>query len=171
MLDVYNGTVTFEDLSKELLDSLTKSLNVMDTKEPFTTTLPFGVTISGRYNLSDRFSLGLLSHSRIIGKQIKEALTLSANLNIGNTLSTSLSYTASNNRYDNLGLGLAFRAGVFQFYLVADKIPIMWNKIIIKDGKYPMPVNWNTIQTWFGMNLVFGNRIRKVQDKPMVLVE
>jgi len=172
MLDVFNGTKTFEELGQEMLDSLKNSFIVSDSNVPFTTYLPFGVTLGGSYNLTKSFSVGLLSYSRVIGKQIRESLTLSANVNFGNAFSTSLSYTVANHRFDNLGAGMAFRAGIFQFYMLADRIPVMWNKIII-DSKstIPLPTSWNTINLRLGMNLTFGNRIRKKDDKPMVLVE
>ena len=172
MLDVFNGTKTFEELGKEMLDSLKNSFIVTDSNVPFITYLPFGMTLGGSYNLTSRFSLGLLSYSRVIGKQMRESLTLSANVNLSNALSTSLSYTVANHRFDNLGAGLAFRAGIFQFYLLADRIPVMWNKIIVDNkSTIPLPTNWNTINLRLGMNLAFGNTIRKKDDKPMVLVE
>ncbi|HUX57737.1 MAG TPA: DUF5723 family protein [Bacteroidales bacterium] len=170
--DVINGTKTIDELGEEMLDSLKNSFTVSNTNDPFTTWLPFGVTLSGRYNLTKSFSLGLLSYSRVIGKQIRESLTLSANVNLSNALSTSITYTASNHRFDNLGAGLAFRTGIVQFYMMADRIPIMWNKILIdNNNSIPLPVSWNTINLRLGMNLVFGNRTKKKNDKPMVVVE
>jgi hypothetical protein len=154
-----------------MLDSLKNAFNVSNTKAPFTTYLPFGISLGGSYNVTKRFSVGLLSYSRIIGKQLREALTLSANLNLGNAFSTSISYTAENHRYDNLGAGVAFRAGIIQFYLLSDRIPIMWNKIKNDKSNVMVPANWNTINLRLGMNLVFGNRIREKNDKPMLLVE
>lgn len=171
MLDVINGTKTIDEVGKEMLDSLKNAFNVSNTKAPFTTYLPFGISLGGSYNVTKRFSVGLLSYSRIIGKQLREALTLSANLNLGNAFSTSISYTAENHRYDNLGAGVAFRAGIIQFYLLSDRIPIMWNKIKDDKSNVMLPANWNTINLRLGMNLVFGNRIREKNDKPMVLVE
>jgi hypothetical protein len=171
MLDVFNGTKTFKELGDEMLDSLENSLIVSDLHTPFTTWLPVGFTLGGSYNVNDFFSVGLLSYSRIIGKQFREALTLSGNVNFNNAFSASLSYTLANHRYDNLGAGLAFRGGVFQFYFLADRIPLSWNKIIVDDSKIPLPSNWNTVNFRFGMNLVFGNNIRKKGDKPMILVE
>ena len=160
--DVYDGTISFEDFGRGIIDSLVNSLSVTDRKEPFTTYFPVGVTIGGRYNLTDKFSFGILSHSRIIGKQIKEALTLSANMNLSSLLSASLCYTASNHYYDNLGLGLAFRAGVVQFYFLTDRIPVKWDKITREDGStFSLPARWNSINARFGMNLVFGNRMVK----------
>jgi len=169
--DVIDGTKTFDELGEEMLDSLQNSFIVSNSNDPFTTWLPFGVTLGGSYSLTKNFSLGILSYSRIIGKQLRESLTMSANVNLGNAFSTSLSYTMANHRYDNLGLGLAFRPGIFQFYFLADKIPIMWNSIKSENSTIFLPTSWNTINLRLGMNLTFGNRIKKKDDKPMVTVE
>jgi hypothetical protein len=169
MSDVINGTKTFDELGKEMLDSLKNSFVVSDSKNPYTTWLPVGVTIGGSFIVSRSFSLGLLSYSRIIGKQIREAFTLSGNLNLRNAFSTSVSYTITNNSYDNLGFGLAFRPGIVQFYFIADRIPLSFNKIT--DFPVPLPSGWNVVNMRLGMNFVFGNKVKKKDDKPMVLVE
>lgn len=170
MTDVLKGDKTIDEAGKEILDSLKNSFNIIDSGNPFTTFLPFGISMGGSYSLSDKISFGVLSYSRFIGRQLREALTLSANVNLGNAFSTSLSYTAANHRFDNLGAGLSFRAGVCQFYMLTDRIPLRWNKIITDNGnsKIILPESWNTINLRFGMNLVFGNRIKKKNDKPML---
>ncbi len=172
MVNVLNGTMTFDSLANEMLDSLQNSFILKDTKAPFTTFLPYGITFGGNYNLTRSFSVGVLSYSRIIGKQIKEELTLSGNLNLGNALSVSVAYTAANHRYDNLGVGLAFRAGFFQLYAVVDRIPVSWNRVNMENGSSQvLPAYWNTINGRVGINFVLGNTIKKKDDKPMVLVE
>jgi hypothetical protein len=169
--DVVNGTKTFDQIAQAMVDSLKNSFVIKDDHLGFTTYLPVGVSVGGSFNLTKSFSLGILSHSVITGKQLREALTVSANLNAGNAFSTSISYTAENNRYDNLGAGLAFRAGFFQFYLIADKIPVMWNKIILQTSNktVPLPYSWNTINLRLGFNLAFGNKMKKKNDKPMLV--
>ena len=112
--------------------------------------------------------MGILSHSIITGKQLREPLTLSANLNLGNAFSASLSYTSENRRYDNFGAGLAFRLGIFQFYFITDRIPVMWNKVTTSNKTISLPYNWNTINMRLGMNLAFGNNMGKKNDKPML---
>ena len=171
MVDVFNGSKTFEELTGEVLDSLRNSFYITTTQQPFTTILPAGISVAARYDLTKSFSLGLLSYTRITGRQVREALTLSGNLNLGNALSATLSYTASNNRYDNLGAGLAFRAGPVQIYFIADRIPVMWNRVVTESSSIYLPQNWNTMHAMMGMNLVFGNHVKKKQDKPMILVE
>jgi hypothetical protein len=171
MDNVLNGTMTFDSVANLMGESLKDAFKVSDSKGPFTTWLPFSVTVGGSYNVTEQFSVGLLSFSKVFGKQIREALTLSGNLNLWNSLSASASYTAENRQYDNLGAGLAFRAGVTQFYLVTDKIPVMWNRIKNDNSNIILPANWNTFNLRLGMNLVFGNRVKEKNDKPMIMVE
>jgi hypothetical protein len=171
MLDVYNGTMTLDSLGEELLDSLKNSFYLSETKSAFTTYLPFGVTFGGSYSLTKNFSVGLLSYTKFIGSQIREALTVSANLNIRSVFSTTIAYTAMNHRYDNLGFGIAFKPGCFQIYMLADRIPMTWNKIVSEGSTYPLPSSWNTIHLRLGMNLVFGNNVEKKNDKPMILIK
>jgi hypothetical protein len=169
--DVLSGDKTMDDVANDMLDSLKNAFKITDSKDPFTTFIPWGFTVSGSYNLTRRFSVGLLSYSRFIGKQVREALTLSANLNLGNALSTTVSYTAANHRYDNIGAGLAFRAGFCQFYLLTDRIPLSWNRINNGDSSFVIPTSWNNVNLRLGMNFVFGNRIKKKNDKAMVECE
>lgn len=171
IVDVVNGTKTIDEVAQDMIDSLKNSFKVTDSNTAFTTFLPFGLSLAGSYNLTKSFSVGVLSYSRFIGKQIRESLTLSANVNLGNAFSASISYTAENHRYDNLGAGLAFRPGIFQFYIVSDRLPVTWNKIKSDNSTVLIPANWNTFNLRLGMNLAFGNRIKKKNDKPMVLVE
>lgn len=169
--DVYEGDMSFEELAEELLDSLQKSVTVTDVVDPYRTYLPLNINIGASYSLSNSFSIGLLSHTRVTGGHYREALTLSANVNIGNAFSTTLAYTAANYRYDNIGFGLAFRLGIFQLYALADRIPLTWNKIISGDNSILVPESLNTIHARLGLNLVFGNKVRWKTDNPMIMVQ
>ena len=168
--DVVNGTKTFDELAQEMVDSLKNSFKINKDNSAFTTFLPTGINLGASYNLTKNISVGLLSHSLITKRQLRESITLSANANIGNLFSTSFSYTAANHSYDNLGIGLAFRLGIFQFYTIADKIPIKYNRIMIDNSTdILLPDSWNTLNFRIGMNLAFGNRIKKKDDKPMMV--
>ena len=166
--DVANGTKTMDQLAQDMADSLNNSFTINKDTSGFRTNLPFGVLVGGSFNLTKSLSLGILSHSLNVGKKIREAVTLSANLNLGNAFSTSVSYTAENYRFDNLGAGVAFRMGIFQFYFISDNIPVKWNKLILDKGTILLPYSWNTINLRLGMNLAFGNKIKKKTDKPML---
>jgi hypothetical protein len=169
LTDVINGDKDFEDAGKELLDSLKDSFELTSSAEPFNTWMAPGLTLGGSYNLNKNISFGILSYSRFIGKQVRESLTLSANANLSNAFSFSLAYSLQNQRADNLGAGIAFRAGIFQFYFVSDRIPVTWDRLKIDDDSdILVPANWNTINLHFGMNLSFGNKVSKKNDKPLI---
>lgn len=169
MTDVINGTKEFSDVGQDILDSLKNSFDMVVTNDPFTTWLAPGLTLGGIYNLNKSISFGLLSYSRFIGKQVRESFTMSANLNLSNAFSFSLGYTLQNQRADNLGAGLAFRAGFFQFYAISDRIPISWDKFKIdSNSDVVVPANWNTLNLRIGMNLTFGNNEKKKDNKPMI---
>jgi len=170
MTGVINRDETFEEAGRELLDSLKDSFLPVEMHESFTTFTPGGLNIGAGYRISKNFTFGLLSSSRFMGRQVKESLTLSANMNLGSSLLASVNYTASNHRLDNFGAGLALRLSVFQFYIMSDRIPVYWNKIYTDSGNngnngfIPVPANLNTFDLRFGMNLVFGHRKKKVPE-------
>jgi hypothetical protein len=170
MDDVLNGDKTFKEVGDDMLDSLKDAFTISRKSQPYSTWLPTAVTLGGSYMLTKDVSLGFMSYSKFIGKQVREALTLSANVNLGNAFSTSLGYTITNHRADNLGFGMAFRTGFTQFYFLTDRLPLTWNKIS-GDNTLLIPSNWNTISLRAGMNLCFGNRIGKKKDIPMIDVQ
>jgi len=171
MKDYFNGDKTIDEIGQDMLDSLKNAFTVSKTQSAFTTYLPFGISFGGSYNVTKKFTVGFLSYTRIISEQLREAFTLSANLNLGNAFSTSVSYTAENHQYDNFGAGLAFRTGITQFYILTDRIPIMWNKIKDDDNTFILPAKWNTFNIRLGMNFVFGNKVKEKNDKPMLMGE
>lgn len=156
--DIYNGSATFDDVTGSLIDSLKNSFVSANEGRRFTTKLPVGFAVGGRFDLNEKFSVGLLSYTMISDQQIKEAVTLSGNMNIGNTLTATLAYTACNHAYDNLGLGIGVRASVFQFYFLCDRVPLNWKRTGGSGEEIFLPARWNTIHARLGMNLVFGNR-------------
>lgn len=176
--DAINGNMTFKEVGEELLDSLNNAFSPVETHIPFTTYVPAGLNIGGSYRASKNFTFGVLSGTKFMGGQVKESLTMSANMNLGSSLLASVSYTASNHRLDNFGAGLALRLSIFQFYVMGDRIPVYWNKLSVQDdmngggrSTIPLPANWNTFDLRFGMNLVFGHRKKRVSDECAYEVE
>lgn len=163
MTDVVNGTKDLEDAGNELVDSLRTLFNPVETHAPFTTFTPSTLSLAGSYQLTKHLNLGVLSSTRMTGKQFHQSLTMSANMNLGSILMTSLSYTAANHTYDNIGAGVALRLAVFQFYVTADRIPLTWNKIVSDQNTFIVPSNWNTVDLRFGLNFVFGRHRNKVK--------
>ena len=160
--DVISGEMTMDSLGGILLDSIITSMDTKISSEPFTTSLPFNVNLGGSFDVTNFFSVGVLSSTRFVGKQVKEAVTLSANVSLKTLLSASVAYTMANNSYRNLGIGLAMRLGYGQFYVVTDHVPLSYNQIITNSDENPngikVPSNWNLFNLRMGMNLTFGNR-------------
>lgn len=163
--DVYDENVEIEDLLQGFADTLINSVHLVESPEPFTSVLPFGITVAGSYSPVKFLSLGLLSQTRFVGKQAHESLTLSTNLNFGNVFSTTFAYTAANNRYDNLGMGIALRGAYLQFYALVDNIPLAWTDARSGETSFRVPENWNTVQARLGLNLVFGNRTKEKREE------
>lgn len=167
LADVYEGKTTAGDFAESLVDSLKKSLVYVGNRS-FTSVLPSGLTVAGKYVLNDKFSFGVLSYSRLIDRQIREAITLSAMMNLGDVFSANLAYTASNRNYSNIGIGMSVKAGFARFYFMVDRIPLRWSSLNTGGSKIPVPSNWNTVNTWFGLDLVFGHNPEKIHDRPIL---
>lgn len=161
---VLNGDEDFDEVTSHLTDSLKEAFTFEQSNNSYSTMLPLGLNLGASYSISRNLTFGLLSNSRIIGKQIRESLTLSTNFRLGTSVSTSFSYTAANHRYDNIGAGLMLRLAFMQFYVLSDNIPVVWNRFVDHDNRgnvesaILLPDNLNTIDFRFGMNLVFGHR-------------
>jgi len=168
MTEVVNGDKTLDELGQEMLDSLENSIDITHTTDPFTTWLSPGLTFGANYRLNRTFSLGLLSYTKFVNSNVSEALTFSGNMNLGTAITAGISYTISSGRYDNLGIGLAARAGIFQLYMMADRIPLAIDNIETGGTSIPMPPKLNIINFRVGFNLLFGNKIRQREDKPML---
>ncbi len=174
---VQKGSFSVENMFTSLTDSIQSSFKRVESPQSFRTYLPTDLIAGASINPAKFFSLGVLSVSRFYMGSMSESVTLSANTHLGNVFSGSLAYTISNNSYNNLGLGLAVTAGVVQFYFVADKIPLTWEKVYFNNSgssgftAVPMPKNLNTISFQFGVNIVFGKEKSKKQDKPMLQTE
>lgn len=166
MQDVYDESLDFGDLINWTLDSLQNSFYQEAGSDPFVTYLSPGVTAAASYSPVKAFTFGVLSHTRFIGRQVRESMTLSANMNLWNALLATCSYTAVNHRYDNLGAGISLRGGWMQFYALVDNIPIRWTKVSSGNDNFPVPEDWNTLHARVGMNILFGNKAKNKSSDP-----
>lgn len=168
---VIEGDLTFDEMLDQFADSLKNSFDLTDGALEFNTGLPAKVYIGASYKPVPFLGLGVLARSTINQGHLSQALSLSANLYAGDALSTSLVYTMANRTFNNLGFGLAFRAGPMQIYTILDQIPLSWDRITFPDADKPVPVpdRIDYINFRFGMNLVFGKVKQKKADVPMLL--
>ena len=177
MEDVVAQDYSIDEMIGALTDTLKKSFLADNSPQPFKTNLPATVLAGGSIDLLPFFSVGILSESRIYAGNLKQSFIFSGNLYAGRILSASVSYTLANSSYDNLGLGLAVKAGPAQIYLIADKIPLSWDKIYIQRSGtntykgYNAPSSLSMLSLQAGVNIVFGKPVNKKIDKPMLLEE
>jgi len=106
----------------QLKDSLSAAFRPDTTGNNFATLLPVKVYLGIDYQLTDAISLSGLSRIRIIDNTVRTSLTASANAFLWDRLSLSASYSLMESTFDNLGLGIGIRAGVFQLYTAADNL-------------------------------------------------
>ena len=152
-IDVSTGG-TEEDATEKLLDEIDSTLtNITDRSETYTTGLGTKIYIGGTYKLNDNISFGILSRSGIYRKSFRQAITLSANAYVLNSISASLSYSMMNGSFANIGFGLGLRGGPFQFYLVSDNVSGML-----------LPHKTQSLNLRFGMNFMFGCRNKTNED-------
>jgi hypothetical protein len=92
------------------------------SSEAFDITIPTKVYLGGTYDLNKQFNFGVLDRIFIYDGSSQNTLTLSANAMFLNFLSLTGSYSVVGNSSNNLGLGLAIRAGFLQIYAVSDNV-------------------------------------------------
>lgn len=112
----------FNTVIQQLKDSIIAAFRPDTAGNSFSTLLPAKMYFGIDYQLSDAISLSGLSRIRIINNTIHTSLTASANAFIGERLSLSASYSVMESTFDNLGLGIGIRVGVFQIYTAADNV-------------------------------------------------
>lgn len=157
--EIAKGNTTFEEATDELIDSLKNCTQFTSTTNSFFTMLPTSVNVGLGLDLSSWFTLGALSQTRFYGGKIRESVTLSGNANL-KLISATVAYTITENNYCNIGGGIAFNLGIGKLYVIADNIPISYNKIILNEGdtQFLLPTKWNLMHIRAGLNLTFGRR-------------
>jgi len=134
-LDKSKANYTFQgvDLNKVLqgdnnyidaqVDTVKNRFNLTEQKiGSYSTPLPSKIYFSGNYEIKRNFTAGALFYAEFFRERFSPSVTASVNKHFGRRFSGSLSYTASNNSYNNIGTGLALNGAHFQFYVVGDNI-------------------------------------------------
>jgi hypothetical protein len=139
VLDYRDDSVPVENL----VDSLKGMIRT--SEGAYTRSLPARVYFGGTYALKNGMSLGLLSRTGISRYNVEQIVTLSASSDINEWLSATVTYSLMNSHYNNLGLGLSARRGIWNLYMVSDNI-----------ASTIVPQQKRNVNFWLGLNLVFG---------------
>lgn len=176
-----NGSFTFQgiewspsdttDAGQRLLDTLKSSLELTGSSEAFTTHLRPKLIVGGRFFLTPGFDLGLLSRTEFLKDKLNQDFILLANWNPFRGFSLSASYSLLDKTYSTFGVGLGFKVGPFNMFVVSDNVPVFWDYVPVEElpVNLPVPANLYHANLRFGLNLVFGcNKAKRMsQDKPI----
>lgn len=144
----------------ELQDGLDGNVEKKAYTAPLLTRLHFGGTYQVYKTDKSGGKVGALLQTEIYHNRIRPSFTLSYNQSVGRWLNASLSYSAINRSWQNLGAGLSLNLGALQLYMVADNL-LAANLTEFKDNGetvaiYPTSAKYVHVHT--GLNLTFRGK-------------
>ena len=157
-----NGDVA--DYFNSLSDSLEQKFKVTEGRiGKYRTPLPTKMYLSGAYELRRYFTVGALLFAETYKGRFVPGFTASMNKEFGKWLGASLSYTMTNNSFNNIGAGMSVNLAPIQIYLVGDnllRVPFA----LMKDNDLNSLVNsMHYFNLRAGVNFIFGRD--KVQER------
>lgn len=142
------------DYQQELTDTLLNSFSVFNDREPYFTSLTPKIYIGASYQVLPKLQIGVMSRTEIFHKKLHPTLSLSVHSTPAKWVSFTATYNIMYHSADNLGLGLMFKGGPFQFYFVTDKIPFVWARETTSSVVFPYKSR--SLSLRFGFNLMFN---------------
>ena len=166
-----------KDMFKNLADSILHDIDYEVQNDKFRTPLAPVLYAGVTYDLNKSISAGFLSRTVFWQKGVRQSFNLSLNLQPYSFVSFNLgaTYQVKGNLY--LGGGFMFHfLRVFQFYFLADYIPVYYSTLTINDetlggdipyfGGVPIPERQKSVTVRTGINLIFGRH--GYTNKPML---
>ena len=140
------------DLVKALRDSISSSLG--QSTKPYYTLTPIKIFGGITRLVLPGLRAGAMTRIEIYDLHVMPSLSLSLNYTPVPIVAASLSYTLMNNKFNQVGAGIAFGNHVAQLYVITDNIPLRFTK----DTNSPLfwPYNARMLSLRFGLNLLFG---------------
>ena len=160
----YAGNQGNSDFLEVLIDTIRQSFRFETSQNPYFTSLTPKLYAGAMYQLTEKVNVSALTRTEFFDRRPHFALTLAANYSPYPFLHGTLSYSIMNNRYDQLGFGIAVGNGPMQFYIVSDHIPVFY----VRDSASGLiwPYSAQTMNFRLGMNLIFGCGENNPSGKP-----
>ncbi len=140
----------------DMLDTLISLSNPNFEDKSYITGLNTKIYVGANYHFTNWFDVGLLYRGSVYKNKLHSAFTTSANINFWKGWSYSLAHTMQYKTYNNIGMGLAYKIGPFQWYAISDNmaLPIY----ALSDTKMANNLIKGTKQYTFhiGFNITFG---------------
>ncbi|MBT8196034.1 MAG: thrombospondin type 3 repeat-containing protein, partial [Bacteroidia bacterium] len=152
-IDEYiNGDGTLEQLSEDLVDSLSAAFELDTIHQNYTTMLNPKVYLGANYQLNNNFSVNALGQLEKVGDLYKPAGSVAVNAKVSNVLTASAAWSYFNNQMNNFGAGFSVQMGPVQWHLTSDNIMSVFK-----------PTDAHSISVRTGINIVIG-RPKKDKD-------
>jgi hypothetical protein len=129
------------------------------SRQAYTTWLPSTIFLSAHYQLTPKTRLSASLYSEVF-RGISLGATAGLNISVGRGLDFTTSWWYLRNAGANMGLGLVFKPGWFQFHLVMDNV-LPARLVRISDQELGvndllLPYTARNFNLRFGINFVFG---------------
>jgi hypothetical protein len=141
-------------IAQDMIDTLKTVFNPDISIEAYSTNLSPKIYLGADVFITDFFDIGFLYRGSVEDKSLLSSYTLSANTSFFKGWSYSFSYSIMGGKANNLGMGLAYKVGPWQMYLITDNMAIpFWalNESAFSDNWLRNSKNMNFA---FGMNFL-----------------
>ncbi len=153
--------LAISDLKDTVLKQVQPDIENKKYSSGINTKLHFGFA----YEPKEWITLGFYYRGMFFHKKLLSTYTLSSNLKFWNGWNLALSYTMFKKSFNNVGLGLSYKLGPLQMYLISDNIAPYWLGLRYLTA-YDKPFNEGIATNWvkssrmfnlrFGINFTFG---------------
>ena len=140
------------NLATAIRDSISRAFRVAN-RSYFTLT-PIKIFGGITYLLFPELKVGAMTRIEIYNMHVLPSLSLSMNYTPVPWAAASLSYTIMNNKFNQVGAGIALGNRIAQFYLITDNIVTKFTKDISSAAFWPY--NARMVSVRAGFNLLFG---------------
>jgi hypothetical protein len=163
-LDKFQASPGQADLLKALQDSITNAFTTSGSMNDYTTLLPVKIFGGITRVLLPNLKGGAMTRIEIYNMHVMPSLSFSMNYTPLPSLAASLSYTIMNNKFNQIGAGIALGNRGAQFYMITDNIPVRFTKDT--GSPYFWPYNARMISLRFGLNILFGCNKKEEKQRP-----
>lgn len=111
-----------EEYRQQLVDSISDIFALEESNLEFSTALSSKFHLAGNYQLTKSVSTGVLTRGVLFKGKIYPSFTALAHYRLRNFLFATVSYSALNRSYNNIGGSLAMNLGTVQLYVASDNI-------------------------------------------------
>ncbi len=147
-----------ERIKNDMVDTLLSVFNPIVETNSYKTMLNTKFFVGADLKITDWLDAGFLYRGMLFNKNLLSSYTFSANTNFFKTWSYSVSYSIMNASANNIGMGLSYKVGPWQMYLITDNIAAPFWAVNESSFSDEWLKNTKTVNFSFGLNfLICGN--------------